>query len=151
VLPSIFLLAFLIVAVPLLKKLLAVRRRPEDLYWDLVGRLRDVLPPGIAGRIVADSPALTPNERLLLLAGAAGVEAEPFREFAQAYSESLYAPDPRPDAVRAYCEALREYDKLPRWKRALGAINLGSLLSRARQALAAYRAKLGKALRRRKG
>jgi hypothetical protein len=113
--------------------------------------LRDVLPPGVAGVIAADSPALTPTERLLLLAGAVGVEAGPFREFAQAYSESLYAPDPRSSTTRAYRRALHEYEKLPRWKRTLGALNPGSLLLRARQALASSRTRLGKALRRRKG
>ena len=150
-LPPVLLLALLITGVPLLKRLLAARGRPDDLYRDLVGRLRDVLPPGTTGAIVADSPALTPTERLLLLTGAVGVEAGPFREFARTYSESLYAPDPRPDAVCAYRKALREYEKLPPWKRTLGAINPGSLLSRARQALAAYQARLGKALRGRKG
>jgi len=151
VLYSNLLLALFIAAVPLLKSLLAARGRPDDLYQDLVGRLRDVLPPGHTGSSIADSPALTPTERLLLLAGAAGVETEPFREFAQAYSESLYAPNPRPDAARVYRNALREYGKLPRWKRYLGAINPGSLLWRARQKSAAYWAKLCKASRRRKG
>jgi transglutaminase-like putative cysteine protease len=151
VVPPVLLLALLIAFVPLLKRLLVARGRPDDLYQDLVGRLRDVLPPGMAGAMAADSPALTPTERLSLLVAAAGVEAQPFREFARTYSESLYAPDPRPDAARAYRKALREYEKLPRWKRALGALNPGSLLSRARQALVAYRARLGKALRGRKG
>jgi transglutaminase-like putative cysteine protease len=151
VLPLVLLLALLIAGVPLLKRLLAARGRPKDLYWDLVGRLRDVLPPGVAGAVVADSPALTPTERLSLLAGAVGVEAGPFREFARAYSESLYAPDPGTDAARAYRKALREYRKLPPWKRALGAVNLGSLLSRARMVLVGYRARIGKTLRGRKG
>ena len=60
---------------PLSKRALLARGRPEDLYRDLTGRLRDVLPPGRS--IVADSPALTPTERILLLAGAAGVEEAP--------------------------------------------------------------------------
>jgi transglutaminase-like putative cysteine protease len=147
VLPPILLLV-LVVAIPLLKGLLAARGRPDDLYLDLTGRLRDI-PPFSGG--VADSSALTPTERLLLLAGAAGVEEEPFREFARAYSESLYAPEPYLNAARAYRRALREYEKLPRWKRTVGALNPASLLLRARRALAACRIRLRKALRRRKG
>ena len=60
-------------------------RQPEDLYRDLTGRLRDVLPPNRS--IVADSPALTPTERVLLLAGAAGIDEAPMRRFALAYSD----------------------------------------------------------------
>jgi transglutaminase-like putative cysteine protease len=145
VVPPVLLLVIL-AAGPLLKRLLAARGRPGDLYRDLVGRLRDVSPLGGA----ADSPALTPTERLLLLAGVAGVEREPFREFARTYSESLYAPDPSPSIARAYRVALREYENLPRWKRVLGALNPASLLLRARQSLAAFSARIGKALRGRK-
>ncbi len=144
----ILLLVLLVAAVPLAKRALAARGRPDDLYRDLVGRLRDVL--ALSGAAIADSPALTPTERLLLLAGAAGVEPEPFREFARAYSESLYAPDPRSSPARAYRKALRKFAQLPRWRRALGALNPASLLLRARRALAASRARLGKALRARK-
>jgi hypothetical protein len=147
VLPPILLLV-LVVAVPLLKRLLAARGHPDDLYRDLTSRLRDI--PPFSGA-VADSPALTPTERLLLLAGAAGVEEEPFREFARAYSESLYAPEPYLNVARAYRRALREYEKLPRWKRTVSALNPASLLLRARRTLAAFRIRLGKALRRRKG
>ena len=151
VLPPALLLA-LLVAVPLTKRILAARGRPDDLYRDLTGRLRDILPLNGAGAAtITDSPALTPTERLLLLADLTGVEVGPFREFARAYSESLYAPDPRLNVARAYRGALREYEKLPRWKRTLGALNPASLLLRARQALAVCRARLGKTLRRRKG
>ncbi|HVD44602.1 MAG TPA: transglutaminaseTgpA domain-containing protein, partial [Rubrobacter sp.] len=79
----------LVASVPLSKRALLVRGRPEDLYRDLTGRLRDVLPPGKS--MVADSPALTPTERVLLLAGAAGVEETPMRRFALAYSDHLYS------------------------------------------------------------
>ena len=150
VLPPILLL-ILAAAVPLMKKLLAARGRPNDLYRDLTGRLRDVLPLSGAGATIVDSPALTPTERLLLLAGVAEVEVEPFREFARAYSKSLYALDPHLNITRAYRKALCEYERLPRWKRALGALNPASLLLRARQTLAASWVRLRKALRRRKG
>jgi transglutaminase-like putative cysteine protease len=145
---SISLLFLVLAAVPLAKRALTMRGRPEDLYRDLIGRLRDVLPfVSGAGSKVADSPALTPTERLLLLAGAAGIEADPFREFARVYSESLYAPDPRSNTARAYRRALREFAGLPRWKRVLGAVNPASLLLRARRRLVALRVRLGKALR----
>jgi transglutaminase-like putative cysteine protease len=144
------LLLVLLLAVPLTKRALASRGRSEDLYKDLTGRLRDLLPPGGAGTKVAGSPALTPTERLLLLAGAVGIDEGPFREFARAYSESLYAPDmssSRPVLARAYRGALRELAGLPRWRRVLGAINPASLFSRVRWRLAALRARAGKALR----
>ena len=144
---SVLLVLLFLAAVPFAKGALVARGRPEDLYRDLTGRLRDVLPfTSGAGSKVADSPALTPTERLLLLAGAVGIEEGPFREFARTYSESLYAPDPPTNAARAYRKALLEYEKLPRWKRILGATNPTSLLLRARRRLAAYRGQLGKAL-----
>jgi transglutaminase-like putative cysteine protease len=150
VLPPALLLA-LLAAVPLTKRILAARGRPDDLYRDLTGRLRDILPlDGAGAATITDSPALTPTERLLLLADLTGLEVGPFREFARAYSESLYAPDPRLNVARAYRRALREYEMLPRWKRTLGALNPASLLLQARQALAVCRARLGKTLRRRK-
>ena len=145
---SVLLVLLFLAAVPLAKGALVARRRPEDLYRDLTGRLRDVLLfTSGAGSKVADSPALTPTERLLLLAGAAGIEEGPFREFARTYSESLYAPDPPSNAARAYRKALLEYEELPKWKRILGATNPTSLLLRAQRRLAAYRGRLGKALR----
>jgi hypothetical protein len=148
VLSPALLLLVLLAVVPLTKRALVSRSRPEDLYRDLVGRLRDILPlVSVAGLRAADSPALTANERLLLLAGAAGIDEDPFREFARAYSESLYAPNPRSSMTVAYREALREYETLPRWKRALGAVNPASLLLRARRRLAASRARFGKSLR----
>ncbi|MCA1716381.1 MAG: DUF3488 and transglutaminase-like domain-containing protein [Actinobacteria bacterium] len=145
---SVLLLILFLAAVPLVKRALVARGRPKDLYRDLTGRLRDVLPfTSGAGSKVADSPALTPTERLLLLAGAAGIEEGPFREFAWTYSESLYAPDPPSNTTRAYRKALLEYEKLPRWKRILGATNPTSLLLRAQRRLAAYSGRFGKALR----
>jgi hypothetical protein len=152
VLSPALLLLVLLAVVPLTKRALVSRGRPEDLYRDLVGRLRDVLPlVSDAGLRAADSPALTANERLLLLAGAGGIDEDPFREFARVYSESLYAPNPRSSMAGAYREALREYERLPRWKRVLGAINPASLLLRARRRLATSRAQLGKSLRARAG
>jgi transglutaminase-like putative cysteine protease len=144
------LLLVLLAAVPLTKRALASRGRPEDLYRDLTGRLRDLLPPGGNGTKIADSPALTPTERLVLLAGAVGVEEGPFREFARAYSEALYAPGAgasHPLVARAYRGALRRLASLPRWRRALGSINPASLFSRARGRFAALQARTGKALR----
>ena len=133
-------------AVPLSKRALLARGRPEDLYRDLTGRLRDVLPPGKS--IVADSPALTPTERILLLAGAAGVEEAPMRRFALAYSDHLYSASGGRDPVSiAYRDALRAYESLPRWRRALGAVNPSSLLARSRKYVSAQRAQLGKVLR----
>ena len=145
---AVCLLALVVAAVPLTKKTLAARGRPEDFYRDLVGRLRDVVPLSRGGAArVADSPGLTPTERLVLLAGAVGADEEPFREFAHAYSESLYAPhEPSSNPARAYRMALREYGKLPRWKRALGAVNPGSLLTRARRRLPSHSARLRKSL-----
>ena len=136
----------LVAAVPLSKRALLARGRPEELYRDLIGRLRDVLPPNRS--IVADSPALTPTERVLILAGAAGVEEAPMGRFALAYSDHLYSADGERDHVAsAYREALGAYKGLPRWRRALGAINPSSLLARARKYVAARRARLGKTLR----
>ena len=132
---------------PLTKRLLAARGGPEDLYQDLTGRLRDALPPGRAS--LADSPALTPTERLLLLSGVVGVAVGPFREFARAYSQSLYAQDPRADTVRTYRKALREYGTIPLWRRALAALNPASLLLRARHGMLAGKSWLGKRIGRR--
>jgi hypothetical protein len=142
---SVLLVLLLLITVPLVKGALVARGRPKDLYRDLTGRLRDVLPfTSGAGSKVADSPALTPTERLLLLSGAAGIEAGPFREFARSYSESLYAPDPSSNAACAYRKALLEYEKLSRWKRILGAVNPASLLLRAQWRLGRTRGGLGK-------
>lgn len=138
--------ALLVVAVPLSKRLLAARGRPEDLYGDLTGRLRDVPRPNTAA--VADSPALTPTERLLLLAGAAGVDEEPVRRFARAYTDHLYSAGGGVEGLSpSYLRALRAYGKLPPWKRALAAFNPGSLLARTGRGVTSRRARAGKALR----
>jgi len=138
----------LVAAVPLSKRALLARGRPEDLYRDLTSRLRDVLPPDRA--VVADSPALTPIERILLLAGAAGVQEAPMRRFGLAYSDHLYSANGERDhVVSAYQVALQAYEGLPRWRRALGAVNPSSLLARSRKYMSARRAQLGKTLRRR--
>src|SRR5215212_3578594 len=137
-------------AVPLSKRALLVRGRPEDLYRDLTGRLRDVLPPGKS--MVADSPALTPTERVLLLAGAAGVEETPIRHFALAYSDHLYsARGEGAHVTSTYSDAIIAYERLPRWRRTLGALNPSSLLVRSRRYISARRARLGKMLRGRLG
>jgi transglutaminase-like putative cysteine protease len=139
----------LVGAVPLAKKVLVLRGRPEDLYRDLTGRLRDTLPPGKG--IIADSPALTPTERVLLLAGAVGLEEEPMREFALAYSEHLYSPRSTADGSRrvssAYRPAIREFGSLPLWRRVLGALNPASLLMRTRRSGSEWKIRLAKALR----
>jgi hypothetical protein len=134
-------------ATPLTKRALVARGRPEDLYRDLTGRLRDVLPPGKSA--MADSPALTPTERILLLAGAAGVDEGPMRGFARSYTEHLYSPAYRGGrhVSSAYREALLSYERLPGWRRALGAANPASLLARAGRGLSASRTRLAKALR----
>ena len=138
--------ALLFALVPLSKRALASRGRPEDLYGDLTGRLRDVLRPNTAA--VADSPALTPTERLLLLAGAAGVDEEPVRRFARAYSDHLYSANGGAEGLTpSYRRALRAYGKLPLWKRMLGAFNPGSLLARMGRGVASRRTRAGKALR----
>jgi transglutaminase-like putative cysteine protease len=138
--------SLIVAAAPVSKRALLARGRPEDLYRDLTGRLRDVLPPNKS--IVADSPALTPTERILLLAGAAGVEEAPMRRFALAYSEHLYsARGGRDHLISAYRDALRAYEGLPRWRRVLGAVNPSSLLARSRKYVSASRTRLGKVLR----
>ena len=138
--------ALLVVAVPLSKRTLAARGRPEDLYGDLAGRLRDVLRPNTTA--VADSPALTPTERLVLLAGAAGVDEEPVVRFARAYSDHLYSAGGDAGGLGpSYSRALGAYEKLPRWKRSLAALNPGSLLARIGRGVASRRARAGKALR----
>ena len=139
--------ALLVAAVPLAKGALRARGRPEDLYADLTGRLRDALPPGRG--TIADSPALTPTERIMLLAGAAGVEEEPMREFARAYSDHLYSATPAgPRHVSpAYGRAMRAYGRLPLWRRALGTMNPGSLIARAGRGASAWRIGLAKAAR----
>jgi transglutaminase-like putative cysteine protease len=138
--------SLIVAAVPASKRTLLSRGRPEDLYRDMTGRLRDVLPPNKS--IVADSPALTPTERILLLAGAAGVAEAPMRQFALAYSDHLYsASGGRDHVVSAYRDAVRAYEGLPRWRRALGAVNPSSLVARSRNYISAQRAQLGKVLR----
>jgi transglutaminase-like putative cysteine protease len=138
--------ALLLALVPLSKRALAARGRPEDLYGDLTGRLRDVLRPNTAA--VADSPALTPTERLVLLAGAAGVDEGPVVRFARAYSDHLYSAGGEAGGLGpAYRRALQAYGELPRWKRVLAALNPGSLLARAGRGFASRRARAGKALR----
>lgn len=140
----------LVAAVPLVKRALASRGRPEDLYRDLSGRLRDILPSG--GGALADSPALTPTERILLLAGAVGVDEEPFGDFARAYSEHLYSAD-APRRTRSgsnrrvsasYRRAMRSYEVLPLWRRALGAVNPASLLARTGRSEAILRGNVRK-------
>jgi transglutaminase-like putative cysteine protease len=145
--PLLVVLPVLLVAtMPLSKRALLARGRPEDLYRDLTGRLRDVLPPG--KNSVADSPALTPTERMLLLAGAVGVEEGPMARFARFYSEHLYSPNgDEGQVVSAYRDAIQSYGRLPGWRRALGAVNPASLLVRARTYASARRAQLAKVLR----
>ncbi|MGB3632839.1 MAG: transglutaminase-like domain-containing protein, partial [Rubrobacteraceae bacterium] len=142
--PFLIPIPILLLATPLAKRALLVRRRPEDLYRDLTGRLRDVLEPGRGS--IADSPALTPTERLILLSGAAGLREDSFRDFARAYSDHLYSPDPSPDVGHAYRDALRELQRLPRWRRILGAINPASLGARTKVGIASAGKRVHKAL-----
>ncbi len=136
----------LVAAVPIAKKALLARGRPEDLYRDLTGRLRDVLPPGRTA--IADSPALTPTERIMLLSGAVGIEEGPMAEFARAYSDHLYSADPGSHHVSsAYRRAVRAYEGLPRWRRTLGAANPASLIVRTKRSASAWRMRLAKTLR----
>ena len=132
-------------AIPLIKRVLRLRRSPERLYRDLTGRLRDVLAPGRGS--LADSPALTPTERMVLLSGAVGLAEETFRRFAAAYSDHLYSPAPDTDIGQSYRKALREFRRLPLWRRGLGEINPASLLARAGGWATASWTRLGKALR----
>jgi transglutaminase-like putative cysteine protease len=136
----------LVAAVPISKRALLARGRPEDLYKDLTGRLRDVLSPGKSS--VADSPALTPTERMLLLAGAAGVEEAPLARFARAYSEHLYSPHGDEERLAStYQQAIESFGRLPGWRRALGAVNPSSLLVRAGTYASTRKAQLAKLLR----
>ncbi len=102
----------------------------------LVGR-------GVHGR------ALTPTERLVEAAQSRGLETEPFRELARAYSEHLYSAAPEAEVVQPYRDALLEFRKVPRWRRLLGAINPASLLILNKEGLArrARRARSAKAPR----
>jgi transglutaminase-like putative cysteine protease len=113
---------------PVTKRALLARGHPEDLYRDLTGRLRDLLPPGRSS--LADAQSLTPTERVMLLAGAVGVEEERFREFARAYSDHLYSQRRGSGTGRAYRRAIGALGELPRWRRVLGEINPSSLLAR---------------------
>ena len=136
----------LLAAGPLSKRALLARGRPEDLYKDLTGRLRDVLSPGKTS--VADSPALTPTERMLLLAGAAGVEEAPLARFARAYSEHLYSPHGDEERLAStYQEAIASFGRLPGWRKTLGAVNPSSLLARAGTHASTRKAQLAKLLR----
>ncbi len=70
------------------------------------------------------------------------------KEFARAYSDHLYSANAGSRSVAlAYRGALRAYERLPRWRRALGAANPASLLARARRGASAWKTRLVKALR----
>ncbi|MGI8650065.1 MAG: transglutaminaseTgpA domain-containing protein [Rubrobacter sp.] len=121
-------MAAVIGVVPLTKLMLFSRGRAEDYYRDVVGRLTDSLPPGAT----VDLTSLTVEERLTLLAGASGLDPEPFEGLATTYSAHLYAPgtEGNKEISRAYRRAMAEYRELPAWKRMLAALNPTSLLSR---------------------
>jgi transglutaminase-like putative cysteine protease len=80
-----------------------------------------------------------------------GVEEAPMREFARAYTDHLYSGAPAElgagHVSSAYRGALRAYRRLPRWKRALGALNPASLLARLGKVASVRKAEIGKALR----
>jgi hypothetical protein len=70
------------------------------------------------------------------------------RRFALAYQDHLYSADGGKDhVVSAYRDAMQAYERLPRWRRALGAVNPASLAARARKYVSGQRARLGKMLR----
>jgi len=129
----------LFIVPPAAKRMLLSRSRPEDFYRDLSGRLRDALPPG-SGAALADSPSLTVTERMALLAGASGLEEKPFVEFARAYSDHLYGPEGeksgRRHISRTHRNAVKEFGKLPMWRRVLGEINPASLMKRLGRSVA---------------
>ncbi len=143
--PFLLPIPIVLLVIPLVKRALLLRGRPEDFYRDLSGRLRNVLEPGRGS--IADSPALTPTERLVILSGAAGLREDRFRDFARAYSDHLYSPEPTGDVEQSYRRALRELNRLPLWRRLLGAVNPASLLARSRGGVASLGNRLGKALR----
>ena len=143
-LPLLIPIPLVLLAIPLMKRVLRLRRSPDRLYRDITGRLRDVLALGRGS--LADSPALTPTERMVLLSGATGLAEEPFRRFAAAYSDHLYSPSPESDIEQSYREALREFKQLPLWRRVLGEINPASLFARTGEWALASRIRLGKAL-----
>jgi transglutaminase-like putative cysteine protease len=147
--PLFVLVGGLLLAVPpVAKRMLLARGRPEDFYRDLSGRLRDVLPPG-GGAALADSPSLTVNERMALLAGACGLDEKPFTEFGRAYSDHLYGPEGGADrrrVSRSHRRAVREFEKLPPWRRMLGAVNPASLAKRLGRKISSGRAKFVKGI-----
>ena len=76
------------------------------------------------------------------------MEEAPMTRFALAYSDHLYSAGGERDQVAsAYRYALQAYERLPRWRRALGAVNPSSLLARSRKYISARRARLDKVLR----
>lgn len=112
------------------KRLLAARGRPEGLYRDLCGRLMDVPGPNMNPPSLPSS--LTPTERMVALAEAAGLPEAPFKDFAGLYSEHLYS-EGTPEGLRpAYHRAISSIEKVPRWRRAVGWVNPVSLPFRAK-------------------
>jgi hypothetical protein len=70
--------------------------------------------------------------------------------FARAYSDHLYSAlheDGSRQVASAYRRAVRAYERLSRWRKALGAVNPASLLARARRDADVRGAWLAKALR----
>lgn len=120
------LLAGLLGGIPALKRLLAARGTPAALYRDVLGRLEDALWFELRKRKIKPV-SLTPTERLVEAATAAGLDAEPFKELAGAYSEYLYSPGPSADPRGPYRRALCAIERLPRWRRVLGVFNPVSL------------------------
>ncbi len=120
-------LAGLLLAVPLLKWMLAARGTPEVLYRDALWRLEDALWPKL--RVRETNPAtLTPTERLVTASRVAGLDPGPFEDLAEIYSEYLYSSEPPEDARDPHRRAVRECRELPLWRRVLGAFNPASVL-----------------------
>lgn len=134
--------------VPLTKRALLARGRPEDQFRDLVGRLGDA--SFGRGAAISRSPSLTVNERLVLLAGACELDERPFRDFGSEYSNHLYGPVEGASSrgmSRSYRRALREFGTLPVWRRVLGAFNPASLSGRLGRKVGTGRKLAGKKLR----
>ncbi|MDN5698430.1 MAG: transglutaminase domain-containing protein, partial [Rubrobacter sp.] len=135
--------AALLGTAPLLRFMLLRRAKPSDYYRDMVGRLEDL--PGLVE--THGAATLTPSERLGALSRSAGLEEEPFARLARAYTEHLYSPRPESDMAAAYAGARRAYERLPLWRRVLGAMNPASLAHRGSAALSKLPRKISRQTR----
>lgn len=114
--------AGLVGTVPLAKRLLVARGTPRSVYRDMVGRLESATRRR-RRKTKPHSSCLTPAERLVGAAQAAGLDPEPFEKLGYAYSEHLYAADPHADMREPYVDTMRQWKKLPRRRRLLAALD----------------------------